>query len=213
MLEFVSVKYKNVIEVDYLYIPKQRVTALTGNSGSGKTTLLKMMNKMISPCRGRILFEKTDLNEIDSVVHRRNVIMLSQSPIIFEGSIRDNLTIGLDFQKIGVPPDDYLYSVMKKVKLEKELDLSSSILSGGERQRLALARIMLLDPQVYLLDEPSSALDDDTGQIILGMFINHIRDNDKTMIMVTHSKEIAKNYSDYILEVDQGKIGNGSNNG
>lgn len=78
-----NVKYKNILEIEELYIPEKMITVITGESGSGKTTLLKMLNKMITPDRGEILFKGQPLEKIDSVDLRRKVVMLPQFPVVF----------------------------------------------------------------------------------------------------------------------------------
>ncbi|MDK2984763.1 MAG: UDP-glucose/iron transport system ATP-binding protein [Clostridia bacterium] len=205
MFEFIDVKYKDVLDLPTLYIEKEKITTLVGASGSGKTTILRMLNKMISPTKGRIMFDGTDLRQINSVAHRRRVIMLSQSPAMFEGSIRDNLNAGLRFQERELPGDETLYQILEQVKLKKSLESSVNTLSGGEKQRLALGRVLLLNPEVYLLDEPSSALDDETEEIVIQMLTKHVRKEKKTIVMVTHSKAIAEKYSDTIIEIYEGK--------
>lgn len=79
-------------------------------------------------------------------------------------------------------------------------------MSGGEKQKLALARALLLNPEVFLLDEPSSALDEDTEHFIINSLVEYTRKNNKTLIMVTHSKKIAQNFSDNIIEVRNGHL-------
>lgn len=204
MFEFKSVIYKNILNIPSLSIAEHKITTLVGQSGSGKTTILKLMNKLISPTQGEISFHGKNLSEIDSVVHRRQVTMLSQTPIIFDGNIKDNLTTGLRFQNREIPYDAFLEEMLKQVKLTKELSAPADNLSGGEKQRLALGRVLLLDSLVYLLDEPSSALDEKTAEEIIEMITNYIRSKNKTLIMVTHSNVIADRYSDTIIEVSNG---------
>jgi putative ABC transport system ATP-binding protein len=204
MFKFIDVKFKNIVSVPNLFIEKESITTIVGPSGSGKTTILKMLNKMISPTQGTILFQNTDLSQINSVSLRRQVAMLSQNPAVFEGDIRENLIIGLKFQEKALPSDNELIGILQKVKLNKPVDSMAGILSGGEKQRLALGRVLLLDPEVYLLDEPSSALDDVTEEMIIEMVTRHVREKGKTLVMVTHSKVVAENYSDIIIELENG---------
>ena len=205
MFEFKNVKYKDVVDIPNLYI-EEGLTVLLGASGSGKTTVLRMLNKMISPTQGEILFRGTGMKQIPSVKHRRKVVMLSQNPAMFEGNIRDNLTIAYRFQEKDIPADEDLHEILLKVHLNKELETPVNYLSGGEKQRLALGRVLLLDPDVYLLDEPSSALDDDTEDTIVEMLSNVVKSTGKSIIMVTHSKLIAEKYADILIEMSDGKI-------
>lgn len=204
MFEFKDVKYKDIVHIPGGTIEKGKVTTLVGESGGGKTTVLKMLNKMISPTHGEILYEGRELSKIDSVVHRRQVTMLSQNPVVFEGSIRDNLVAGLGFQNRPIPDDSVLKKVLEQVSLSKALEEPSERLSGGERQRLALGRVLLLDSPVYLLDEPSSALDDHTEGLIIDMITDYVRCSNKTLVMVTHSRSVAQKYSDVVFKVSNG---------
>ncbi|SMP38716.1 putative ABC transport system ATP-binding protein [Desulfonatronum zhilinae] len=206
MFEFIDVHYDNILDLPSLVLGTEQVTSLVGASGSGKTTVLRLLNKMISPTRGRILFQGEDLTQRDSVRHRRDVVMLSQSPAIFEGTVGDNLRAGSRFQEKEPLGDGDLKRLLEQVRLAKPLDEAADKLSGGERQRLALARVLLLEPRVYLLDEPSSALDEETEQLIFDMLTAHVRAAGKTIIMVTHSKAMARKYSDTIIEMSGGKV-------
>lgn len=205
MFHFDQVKYKDIIDLPDMTIDRG-ITILVGASGSGKTTVLKMLNKMISPTQGRIFYHGIDIKQIDSVAHRRKVLMLSQNPAIFEGNLRDNLLIGLKFQEKDLPGDEKLYEILEQVQLKKELDNQAANLSGGEKQRLALGRVLLLDPEVYLFDEPSSALDDNTEDIIIQMLTEHAKKLNKSIVMVTHSKAVADKYADEVIEISEGKV-------
>lgn len=204
MFELKGVEFLDILNISHMKISGGLITSITGPSGSGKTTILKMLNRLITPTKGIIYYNGTELSKTDPVLHRRQVMMLSQTPVIFEGSIKDNLVAGHRFQRRQLPDEDRLSFVLKSVNLDKKLDSSSAVLSGGEKQRLALARVLLLDPVVYLMDEPSSALDDHTAQMIIEMITKHVREDNKTLIMVTHSKEIAKRFSDQMIEIRAG---------
>jgi putative ABC transport system ATP-binding protein len=207
MFNFENVKYKDVLDIKDLHIEKNKITCIVGESGSGKTTLLKLFNKLISPDKGEIKYMDKNLRDFDSVKLRREVVMLPQSPAIYEGSVKDNLLIGLKFsEKDEVTQEDSLMKILKEVSLNKNLQDNAEKMSGGEQQRLALGRIILLDPNVYLLDEPSSALDEETEYLVIEKMVDHVRKNKKTLIMVTHTKRIAEEFADNIVEVKKGKI-------
>lgn len=206
MYRFKDVKYKGILDIKSLNINDKKITSIVGESGSGKTTLLRLLNKMISPTSGELNYFSKNINDINSIRLRRDVLMLPQNPEIFKGSIRDNLLIGLRFSKKEILMDSKLKEILKLVKLDKDLDLDAKKLSGGEKQRLALGRIFLLDPKVYLLDEPSSALDEETENIIINELVKHTKEKQKTLIMVTHSSSVASKYSDEIIRLKSGKI-------
>ncbi|PKM50426.1 MAG: ABC transporter ATP-binding protein [Firmicutes bacterium HGW-Firmicutes-7] len=206
MFSLKEVKYKNILNVKHLHIKKNKITCIIGESGSGKTTLLRLLNKLISCDSGEITYNEQSLKVIDSVELRRNVVMLPQAPAIFSGSIKDNLLIGLKFSEKPLLSDDHLTEVLNLVNLNKELHDNAENLSGGEKQRVALGRVILLHPEVLLLDEPSSALDEDTEYLIIDALVNYTRENNKTMIMVTHSKKVAHQFSDEIIEIKRALV-------
>ena len=132
--------------------------------------------------------------------------MLSQNPVTFPGTVRDNLLMGRKFQEKDMLSDDILKKSLHAVKLDKSLDEDIDKLSGGEAQRLAIARLMLCDSEVYLLDEPSSALDDLTEDFVIKTMVDMARDKNKTIIYVTHSKDMADKYSDKLIKIVDGRI-------
>ncbi len=206
MFSLKEVKYKDILYIDNLEIKNSKVTSVVGESGSGKTTLLRLLNKLISYDSGEILYKNEPLKDLNSVELRRSVAMLSQSAAIFSGSIKDNLLIGLKFSEKPLVPEKKLYDVLKLVNLNKNLDDNANKLSGGEKQRVALGRIILLQPDCLLLDEPSSALDEETEHLVIKALVDYTKENNKSLIMVTHSKKIANYFSDEIIEIKDGKI-------
>lgn len=206
MFHLKKVRYKDILHIDELIIKPYKVTCIVGESGSGKTTLIKLLNKLISCDSGEIIYNEQSLSDINPINLRRNVVMLSQTPAIFDGNIKDNLLIGLKFSQKEPVSDNLLYKVLKIVKLNKELNQDAQKLSGGEKQRIALARVILMKPKVLLLDEPSSALDEDTENIIIEELVNYAKQNGETLIMVTHSKKVANQFADEIIMIKDGNI-------
>lgn len=201
-----EVKFNDILYIKELTIAEKKTTAMVGKSGSGKTTLLKLLNKLISPDSGTIYYRDTPLETIDSVALRREVVMMPQTPVIFEGNIRENLLIGLKFSEKKLSPDGRLMSVLQAVGLDKKLDEPAHLLSGGEKQRLALARLMLMVPRVWLLDEPSSALDKETEDEVMKKIMDFGKRNGSTIIFVTHSTPMAEKYAEGIIEIENGEI-------
>lgn len=203
-----EVKYKDILYIKRLVIPEGKIVSLVGPSGSGKTTALKLFNRMITPDSGCIYFRGDNIDKLDPVRLRRSAVMLPQNPLIFPGSIRDNLLIGSYYSDKKRPGNDELERLLAEFKVTKDLAADTAKLSGGEKQRLSLARIILMDPDVLLLDEPSSSLDDYTEELIIDYITNFSKARRKTLIMVTHSKTVAKKYSDLIVIIEDGQISN-----
>lgn len=203
MFEIENLKFKHILHMEHLCIDRQ-ITCITGPSGSGKTTFLRMLNRLNDPDEGKILWNGVDISQMNATELRRKVVMLKQTPVVYAGTIEDNLQIGLQFSKKALATQAELKEYLKKVQLNKQLDESVAKLSGGEKQRLCLARIMLMDADVYLLDEPSSALDKDTENFVIENMVQFVKEKDKTLIMVTHSPAVAKLYPESILEIKEG---------
>lgn len=206
MFKLENVKFKNILDIRGVELEKGIVTAILGSSGGGKTTFLKLLNNMITADQGNITYKGKDIESYDPVTLRREVVMLPQDPEIFKGSIRDNFKVTEEIADNGISKNLNYEELLKKVSLTQNLSDNAEKLSGGEKQRLALARVMLLEPEVLLLDEPSSSLDKKTEERIIEMVVDYVRKNDRTLIMVTHSPDIAEKYADRIINIEAGKI-------
>lgn len=201
-----NVKFLDVLSIDYLEINTGEVTSIIGESGTGKSTLAKLLNKMITPDSGTIYYQGKDLATYDPIKLRREVVMLSQTPLIFEGTIEENLQMGLRFSGKELATKDEMKEKLNDMELNKTLDVPINKLSGGEKQRIALARVALMKPDVYILDEPTSALDDSTEDDVIQTFIEHAKDANQTVLIITHSETLAKTYGDRIITIKRGEI-------
>jgi len=186
-----NIKYKGILKIDDLKIQACVVTCLTGESGAGKTSLLRLLNRMDDPDSGSIYYQGQLLEKFNPIELRRKVTMLSQAPFTLPGTIEENLQIGLELAERKKKDKEELVKALETVQLKKSLDESAENLSGGEKQRLALARLLLLNPEVYLLDEPTSALDEEAELTVMGRFLEEVKREKGTVIMITHSKQLA----------------------
>lgn len=207
MFSLRNVTYRTILDIPELEIPGRQVTCIVGHSGSGKTTLLKLLNRMISPDGGTILYDGRPITEIDPIALRRQVVMLPQSPVIFDGTIRDNLLKGLEFSERPPVDDARLAAILDIMELGgKPLDADAATLSGGEKQRVALGRLLAMRPPVALLDEPSSALDAGTERAIIDRLVAGAREYGITLVIVTHAREMAERIADSLIEIESGRI-------
>ncbi|WP_102264345.1 ABC transporter ATP-binding protein [Mesobacillus jeotgali] len=209
MFELKNVSVDGILQIEQMTIPENQFTCILGPSGSGKTTLLRLLNDLSSPDEGEILYKDILVSEISPLQLRRTVVMVSQAPVIFDGSIEDNLQIGLSFSGKEEAEIPEMESILKLFMLDKNLSDEAEHLSGGEKQRLSWARAMLLDPEVFLLDEPTSALDEDTASTVLTRFYDYTKKNSKTVIMITHSKELAELVAESTIDMSQYSIEGG----
>lgn len=192
---------KNVLKIKELKLHGS-VVSIEGQSGSGKSTLLRLFNNLDSPKSGTIYYKDESLIKINPMKLRRTIVMVPQEPVVFDGTIRDNLLLGLKFSGQDKENDSSLKDILNNLWLEdKTLDTSASDLSGGEKQRLTLARVLLMkEVEVFLLDEPASSLDDETTEHVLNEFINQAQN--QQIIMVTHDKKLSEQYADQKINMD-----------
>lgn len=201
MFKIENLIVENVLEIKYLELHGS-VVSIEGQSGGGKSTLLRLLNNLDSPKSGTIYYKDESLTKMNPMELRRNIVMVPQEPVVFDGTIRDNLLIGLTFSGQDKINDSSLKDILEKLWLEdKKLDTSASDLSGGEKQRLTLARVLLMKKaDVFLLDEPASSLDDETTEHVLNEFINQAKE--QQIIMVTHDKRVSDQYADQKINMD-----------
>lgn len=138
-----------------LDLPTEGITALVGPSGSGKSTLLRLCNRLEVPTSGSVAYRGRPLSDIDPLSLRRQVGMVFQRPVLFAGTVRDNLA-----EANGAATSDEFEEALQRAALDGSfLDRPAGELSGGEAQRVCLARSLLAGPDVLLMDEPTSSLD------------------------------------------------------
>ena len=181
-------------------------TVLLGPSGVGKTSLLRLFNALEIPTTGKILYKGRNLLDYSIPELRRRVVMILQKPVVFEGRIRDNLILAFRLKKQSPPEDATLKKFLSRCRLSPDLlNESAENLSGGEQQRLALARALLLNSEVLLLDEPTASLDVESEKRIIDLLLNENRKSGRTLVCVTHSLPLIQAASKLVF-MDQGKI-------
>lgn len=205
MFEMHNLVFKDILNIADLKIDAP-VTCITGPSGCGKTTLLKMFNRMNAPTRGSIFYRGEDIFQMNPVFLRRQIIMMGQAPILYSGTVKDNLLAGIRFSEKKEPSEDILKNALKNVRLDISLEDSCVVLSGGEKQRLCLARVILMNGDVYLLDEPSSALDKETEEFLVTHLAEFTRAAKKQLIMVTHSENAVKACNPVVIQMEHGQV-------
>lgn len=200
---------KTALTISNLNIKAGEKIAILGRNGAGKSTLLQLLSGMQFPLQGKINLDGLDLGLIDPADVRRDMGLLNQNAHLFYGTIRENL-------KLGAPlaTDEDIFSVLKVTGAlnfveEKKEGLDHLILeggvgfSGGQRQALLLARLLIRDPNILLLDEPTASIDD-IGEKIL---IDHLKLwlGQKTLVVATHRRAVLE-LVDRIIVVSEGKI-------
>ena len=206
--QFPQASAPTVDNVSLKITPGQRV-AVVGRMGSGKSTLVRMLSGLVEPSSGAVLIDGVDLRQIDPSDVRRNVGVMLQDTWLFSGSVRDNVQMGYYEY-----PDEHILRVCKVAGVDAfisthpagydlELRERGEGLSGGQKQSINLARALLHDPSVLILDEPTSSMDQATEATVIAELNSW--STGKTMIMITHRNSLLQ-LADRVLVVDNGSI-------
>ncbi len=192
-----------------LSIEKGRFTAIVGASGSGKTTLLNMIGGLYQPTEGSVTVDGMDLARLTeeelTVFRRRKVGFVFQDyNLAPELTIRENILLPLLMDEAR--PDGIFFSeITGLLGLKEKLDAFPHMLSGGGQQCAAIARALITRPSIILADEPTGSLDGKTGQSVAGLLKMTAEYFHQTLIMITHSEELAL-LADRVVRLQDGRI-------
>ena len=179
---------------------------LVGPSGSGKSTLLRTLNRLVEPTTGTVHLGGRDICSMDPRDLRRRVALVMQTPVMFEGTVEENLRT----RPTGAAGDldkRRLAEALEEVGLDASmLDRDSASLSGGEKQRVAIARALLGDPEVFLLDEPTSALDPPNAALVVDAVARLRVERKLTIVAVTHQPELVRRLGGRLLYLVKGRV-------
>lgn len=211
MIEFknVSLKFKDmeVLHNINLKIDHNEVVAIVGEAGSGKTMLFNLLLRLFVPTKGKVTLDNINIYDFSKEIYSNNVSVVNQKPFIFNMSIRRNL----DFVDTNI---EHQIEACKKAGIHEFIETlpngyntilreNGSNISGGQKQMISIARTILSDAEVLLLDDITTSLDPDTAKLVPKL-INNLK-KDHTIIMITKKPELMKE-ADRIVVLDKGKI-------
>ena len=197
-----------------LEIPEGKVTSIIGHTGSGKSTLIQTLNGLIIPSSGEVNvgeFKVTPKKNKNKNIKklRKHLAIVFQFPEyqLFEETVEKDVAFGL--KNYGVKEEEAIkeaHKVLKSVGIDESFYKRSPFeLSGGEKRRIAIAGILVLSPDILVLDEPTAGLDPEGSKIVLDL-IDQLNKEGKTIILVTHDMDIVLNKCDHVVVLNNGKV-------
>lgn len=195
------------LTIDKLQVRGGEILAVIGPNGAGKSTMLLVLNRLLQPDSGRILYCGRPIEIEDELAYRRKTALVMQSPLLFEATVFDNVAMGLKFR--GLSRSEIKHRVehwLARLGVGHLAGRKARKLSGGEAQRINLARALVLEPQVLLMDEPFSALDAPTRTQLLEDFHLLLSELSLTTIFITHDMDEALYLGDRVAVLLGGRL-------
>lgn len=197
----------DVLRIGSLELQRGETLTVVGPNGAGKSTLLLALARLVRPSHGDIIYDGRSLKDWDELVYRRKISFVFQAPLLMDMTVEQNVALGLKFR--GTPREETRARVskwMKQLGVESLSKRRAGQLSGGEAQRVSLARALVLEPELLLLDEPFSALDPPTRAKLLDDLSALLKENQRTAVFVTHNLSEAAKLSHRIAVIVDGVL-------
>ncbi len=202
-----SLSGRKILDIDALHIKENQVTAVVGPNGAGKSTLFDILAFLKKQHSGELRFGDRDPSDNDISSLRRQVGYVQQKPYLMNMSVRDNIGLGLTFR--GLPQDNInkaVNHIAEELRLSSLLGRDAKKLSGGEAQKVALARALVLKPEVIIMDEPFTYLDGTTRGEMEQWMGSQREERSRTLIFSTHDRLRAQSLSDRVISLMNGQV-------
>ncbi|MEW6710658.1 MAG: ABC transporter ATP-binding protein [Candidatus Riflebacteria bacterium] len=200
---------RTVLDINDLCIETGNFYCLTGPNGSGKSTLLSILGLLEYPDEGKLQFQETPVFFEENCLRnlRLKIGFVEQQPLLFDMTVRQNLELPLKFRSMAKAlREERVLNLLEKFDLANLAEAFGPNLSGGETRRVALARAIIHEPEVLLLDEPMANVDRQHITAIEKMLEAYLKKNGHTIIMATHDLEQAKRLSDRQIRLESGRL-------
>lgn len=197
-----NVNFKKILKYPFIDIKENTVTFICGRSGTGKSTLLKLLNASVSPDSGEILYQGKPIDHYDTIMLRREVLLVSQNTYLFEGTIENNFEEFYRYRELNPPHSDIIHRFLKICLADFPANANCYEMSGGERQRVFIGICLSFMPKVLMLDEPTSALDEQTSKVLMQNLKDYCKENKITLIVINHNRLLTEQYADEMISLD-----------
>jgi D-methionine transport system ATP-binding protein len=200
--------YRYLLQDICFQIAKSERLGIVGASGAGKTTLLRLLNRLDEPTSGLIIFAAHPCQQIPVINLRQQVVLVPQEPKLLGMTVADALAHPLQLQKLPATEiQQRIADWRSRLAIPEDwLDRSELQLSLGERQLVAIARGLVMRPQILLLDEPTSALDAGRSELIIETLIKLSETTATAIIMVNHQLHLVEKFAQRVIHLEGGKI-------
>ncbi len=201
----------NALDGVSIQIRAGEYVSITGPSGSGKSTLMHIIGLLDNPTTGEVLLEGRDISHLkeSQLAQIRNVTLgfvFQQFNLLPKTSSLENATLPLLYSDVPKSQRSQIgVEMLTKVGLQDKLDNTPAKLSGGQQQRVAIARALVNNPKIILADEPTGNLDSKSGKDVIDLFHKLNREENRTIVLVTHDMDLAKQ-ADRIIIIRDGKV-------
>lgn len=203
ILETKNLSFNELIDYNDIQIEKSKSNFIVGKSGTGKSTLLKLFNGTLSPSSGNIFYSGKDINEIDTILLRQEILLISQTVYLFDSSIKENFKEYYNYRDISCPSHEEMKYFLDLCSVPFSIDSNCTTMSGGERQRIYIAIFLSFKPKVLMLDEPTSALDKQTGITVMKNVLDYCKENEITVVAVSHDASLTEKFAENIITVGE----------
>ena len=202
-------KFRTLLTNISVAIAKGQKTALIGATGSGKTTFLRLLNRLIDPSAGNILWNGKNIQEIPIQTLRRKVLLVSQEPSLLGMTVSEAIAYPLQLQNLPQSEiDSRLQKWLEKLQIDRKLLNRSELeLSLGQRQWVAIARALVMEPEILLLDEPTSSLDRGLSHLLLDTLTELTQlTQPVTVVMINHQLDLVQTWCDRLICLHNGEL-------
>jgi tungstate transport system ATP-binding protein len=196
-------KQKPVVDIEFLEVPQGSFYGVVGDNGAGKSTLFRILGGLEKSTKGTVMYENSLWNNAVS----KEITYMSQVPRMMRTSVYNNISYPLIIRKVSQEIiEEKVNELIDELDLFRIKDQNAMSLSGGEAQKVALARALIFEPKILLMDEPTSHIDPNTVSLIENMILRRKEQSHMTTLMITHNIAQTENLFDQVIFMKDGRI-------
>ena len=202
-LQDVTFQAQQLLHYPNVDIVAKQVTFLQGASGSGKSTLLRLINATESINSGVIFYQGENIEQLDTIQLRRELLLVNQRVFLFPQTIQQNISHFYQYLDKAPISESQIKEFLQLCHADFDANMLCNRLSGGEQQRVFLALALSLQPKVLMLDEPTSALDASLAQEVISNILNYCRQQQITVLAISHDQQLVERHADAVIRISK----------